>query len=76
MKLYTYLATDFVSFNEVYHSIQPISGIIQTLYILKYYYWIVNPNCRDDYQPKITGKSRERSNFSQAFFNEYINYRR
>ncbi|UJR15136.1 hypothetical protein I4U23_002101 [Adineta vaga] len=44
MRLYTYLATEFVTYNEIYHSIQPISGIIQTLHTLKHFYWIVNPS--------------------------------
>ncbi|CAF3634388.1 unnamed protein product [Adineta steineri] len=44
MRLYTYLATEFITYNEIYHSIQPISGIIQTLHTLKYFYWIVKPS--------------------------------
>jgi hypothetical protein len=51
MRLFTYLATEFVTYNEIYHSIQPISGIIQTLHTLKYFYWIVNPNVSDDNRP-------------------------
>ncbi|CAF0884401.1 unnamed protein product [Adineta ricciae] len=54
MRLYTYLATEFVTYNEIYHSIQPISGIIQTLHTLKYFYWIVNPS----YQAKAVDNNR------------------
>ena len=43
MRLYTYLATEFVTYSQMYQSIQPISGIIQTLHTLKYFYWIVQP---------------------------------
>jgi hypothetical protein len=59
MRLYTYLATEFVTYAEIYHSIQPISGIIQTLHTLKYFYWIVDPSERNDYQPKSSGKEKE-----------------
>jgi hypothetical protein len=52
MRLYTYLATEFVTYNEIYHSIQPFSGIIQTLHTLKYFYWIVDPS----HQSKASGK--------------------
>jgi hypothetical protein len=51
MRLYTYLATEFITYNEIYHSIQPISGIIQTLHTLKNFYWIVDPN----HQSKVSG---------------------
>lgn len=44
MRLYTYLATEFITYNQMYHSIQAISGISQTLHTLKHYYWIVNPS--------------------------------
>ena len=54
MRLYTYLATEFVTYNEIYHSIQPISGIIQTLHTLKYFYWIVKPS----YQTKAVDENR------------------
>ena len=61
MRLYTYLATEFVTYAEMYQSIQPISGIIQTLHTIKNFYWIVdrhdrNRNAaeletRDDHRP-------------------------
>lgn len=44
MRLYTYLATEFVTYAEMYQSIQPISGLIQTLHTLKYFYWIEKPS--------------------------------
>jgi hypothetical protein len=54
MRLYTYLATEFVTYNEIYHSIQPISGIIQTLHTLKYFYWIVDSS----HQSKTSGNNK------------------
>ncbi|CAF4275951.1 unnamed protein product, partial [Rotaria sp. Silwood2] len=58
MRLYTYLATEFVAYNETYQSIQPISGIIQTLHTLKYFYWIVDPSRRNGYKSKISDENR------------------
>ncbi|CAF3646186.1 unnamed protein product [Rotaria socialis] len=58
MRLYTYLATEFVSYNEMYDSIRPISGIIQTLNTLKYVYWIVEPTRPSIYQAKILDADR------------------
>ncbi|CAF2084245.1 unnamed protein product, partial [Rotaria magnacalcarata] len=58
MRLYTYLATEFVSYNETYDSIRPISGIIQTLNTLKYVYWIVEPTRPRIYQAKILDADR------------------
>ena len=55
MRLYIYLATEFASYAEIYHLIQPISGIIQTLHTIKYFYWIVDPSHRSGYQPKGIG---------------------
>lgn len=57
MRLYTYLATEFVSFAEIYYLIQPISGIVQTLHTIKYFYWIIDPSHRSGYEPKGSGKS-------------------
>jgi hypothetical protein len=59
MRLYTYLATEFVTYNEIYHSIQPISGIIQTLHTLKYFYWIANPNSRSNQHLDYNRPTRE-----------------
>ncbi len=56
MRLYTYLATEFAAYAEIYHLIQPISGILQTLHTIKYFYWIVDPSHRSGYQPKGSGK--------------------
>ena len=55
MRLYAYLATEFVTYAEIYHLIQPISGIVQTLHTIKYFYWIVDPSHRSGYQPKGSG---------------------
>ncbi|CAF4931711.1 unnamed protein product [Rotaria sp. Silwood1] len=52
MRLYTYLATEFVTYSEIYHLIQPISEIIQTLHTLKYFYWIIDPSHRSGFKPK------------------------
>lgn len=49
MRLYTYLATEFVTYAAMYQSIQPISGIIQTLHTLKHFYWIARPSGRNNY---------------------------
>ncbi|CAF4756168.1 unnamed protein product, partial [Rotaria sp. Silwood1] len=46
MRLYRYLATEFVTYSEIYHLIQSISEIIQTLYTLKYFYRIIDPTHR------------------------------
>ena len=59
MRLYIYLATEFVTFAEIYYLIQPISGIVQTLHTIKYFYWIVDPSHRSGYQPKGGGKKLE-----------------
>ena len=58
MRLYTYLATEFVTYNGIYHLIQPITEIIQTLHTIKYFYWIVDPSHRSGYKPKGTGKRK------------------
>ncbi|CAF0746128.1 unnamed protein product [Didymodactylos carnosus] len=58
MVLYTYLATEFVTYADIYNSIQPISGIIQTLHTLKYYYWVIDPLHRSGYEPKGTEGNR------------------
>ena len=64
MRLYTYLATEFAAYAEIYHLIQPISGIIQTLHTIKYFYWIVDPSHRSGYQPKGTGNKEKKRFFS------------
>lgn len=59
MRLYTYLATEFISYNEMYNSIRPISGIIQTLNTLKHFYWITEPSYPNTYKMKeIEGEER------------------
>ncbi|CAF2822016.1 unnamed protein product [Rotaria sp. Silwood2] len=58
MRLYTYLATEFVTYSEIYHLIQPISEIIQTLHTLKYFYWIVDPSHRSGFKPKGSDGNR------------------
>ncbi|CAF3907510.1 unnamed protein product [Rotaria magnacalcarata] len=52
MRLYTYLATEFVAYSEIYHLLQPISEIIQTLHTIKYFYWVVDPSHRSGFKPK------------------------
>ncbi len=51
-KLYTYLATEFVNDLNIYVNIRRISAVIQTVHALKYYYWIVDPRSRSNYEPK------------------------
>lgn len=65
MRLYTYLATEFAAFAEIYHLIQPISGIIQTMHTIKYFYWIVDPSHRSGYEPKGIGKAEKNDTFFQ-----------
>ncbi|CAF2868768.1 unnamed protein product [Rotaria sp. Silwood2] len=52
MRLYTYLATEFVIYSEIYHLIQSISEIIQTLHTLNYFYSIIDPTHRSSFKPK------------------------
>ena len=52
IKLYEYLATEFVGDAKIYTNIRRISSVIQMLHTLKYYYWVVNPADRSGITPK------------------------
>ncbi|CAF3278946.1 unnamed protein product [Rotaria socialis] len=58
MRLYTYLAIEFVAYSEIYHLLQPISEIIQTLHTIKYFYWVVDPSHRSGFKPKGSDGNR------------------
>ncbi|CAG5119912.1 unnamed protein product, partial [Candidula unifasciata] len=57
-KLYSYLATEFISNAHIYNSIRRVSAVLQTMHSLKYYYWVVNPLDRSGVQPKATDGPR------------------
>lgn len=43
IKLYNYLATEFLSDTQIYSNVRRVSTVLQTMHTLKYYYWIVDP---------------------------------
>ncbi|GAB6031814.1 hypothetical protein CHUAL_010216 [Chamberlinius hualienensis] len=51
-KLYTYLATEFLSDAQIYSNVRRVSTALQTMHTLKYYYWIVNPRDKSGLNPK------------------------
>ena len=55
-KLYSYLATDFLSDTKIYSNVRRVSTVLQTMHTLKYYYWIVDPSDK-------TGISKYHLNF-------------
>ena len=52
-RLYTYLATEFVSDAQIYTNIRRVSSVLQTMHSLKYYYWVINPEPRSGIPPKV-----------------------
>ncbi|RXG72298.1 Neurobeachin [Armadillidium vulgare] len=52
MRLYTYLATEFLSDTQIYGSVRRVSTVLQTMHTLKYYYWVVNPRDKSGINPK------------------------
>ncbi|XP_071535311.1 neurobeachin isoform X2 [Panulirus ornatus] len=52
MRLYTYLATEFLSDAQIYGSVRRVSTVLQTMHTLKYYYWVVNPRDKSGINPK------------------------
>lgn len=56
LKLYTYLASDFISDAQIYTNIRRVSSVLQSMHTLKYYYWVVNPKDRSGITPKGVGK--------------------
>lgn len=56
MRLYTYLATEFLSDAQIYGSVRRVSTVLQTMHTLKYYYWVVNPRDKSGINPKGLGQ--------------------
>ena len=52
IKLYSYLATDFLSDTQIYSNVRRVSTVLQTMHTLKYYYWIVDPRELTGITPK------------------------
>lgn len=55
-RLYTYLATEFLSDTQIYTNVRRVSTVLQTVHTLKYYYWVVNPRNKSGIIPKGLGK--------------------
>lgn len=55
-RLYTYLATEFLSDTQIYSNVRRVSTVLQTVHTLKYYYWVVNPRNKSGIIPKGLGK--------------------
>ncbi|KAI4463671.1 beige/beach-related [Holotrichia oblita] len=51
-KLYSYLATEFLSDTQIYSNVRRVSTVLQTVHTLKYYYWVVNPRAKSGITPK------------------------
>lgn len=55
MKLYSYLATEFLADTQIYSNVRRISTVLQTMHTLKYYYWVTNPKEKSAITPKGLG---------------------
>lgn len=55
-RLYSYLATEFLSDTQIYSNVRRVSTVLQTVHTLKYYYWVVNPRAKSGIIPKGLGK--------------------
>ncbi|KAF7268650.1 hypothetical protein GWI33_018245, partial [Rhynchophorus ferrugineus] len=51
-RLYSYLATEFLSDTQIYSNVRRVSTVLQTVHTLKYYYWVVNPRSKSGILPK------------------------
>ncbi|TMW46246.1 hypothetical protein DOY81_008674 [Sarcophaga bullata] len=51
-RLYSYLATEFLSDTQIYSNVRRVSTVLQTVHTLKYYYWVVNPRTKSGIIPK------------------------
>ena len=58
VKLYSYLATEFLSDTQIYSNVRRVSTVLQTMHTLKYYYWIADPRDLTGIAPKGTEGSR------------------
>lgn len=56
-RLYSYLATEFLSDTQIYSNVRRVSTVLQTVHTLKYYYWVVNPRAKSGITPKGLGKN-------------------
>lgn len=55
-RLYSYLATEFLSDTQIYHNVRRVSTVLQTVHTLKYYYWVTNPRAKSGIIPKGLGE--------------------
>lgn len=55
VKLYSYLATEFLADTQIYSNVRRISTVLQTMHTLKYYYWVANPKDKSGIAPKGLG---------------------
>ncbi|XP_061932294.1 neurobeachin isoform X17 [Apis cerana] len=51
-RLYSYLATEFLSDTQIYSNVRRVSTVLQTVHTLKYYYWVANPRAKSGITPK------------------------
>ncbi|XP_037920089.1 neurobeachin isoform X13 [Hermetia illucens] len=51
-RLYSYLATEFLSDTQIYSNVRRVSTVLQTVHTLKFYYWVVNPRTKSGIIPK------------------------
>ncbi|XP_025157449.1 neurobeachin isoform X5 [Harpegnathos saltator] len=51
-RLYSYLATEFLSDTQIYSNVRRVSTVLQTVHTLKYYYWVANPRSKSGITPK------------------------
>ncbi|KAL3273329.1 hypothetical protein HHI36_014778 [Cryptolaemus montrouzieri] len=51
-RLYSYLATEFLSDTQIYSNVRRVSTVLQTVHTLKYYYWVTNPRNKSGIIPK------------------------
>jgi len=54
-RLYSYLATEFLSDTQIYSNVRRVSTVLQTVHTLKYYYWVANPRAKSGITPKGLG---------------------
>ncbi|XP_028967428.1 neurobeachin [Galendromus occidentalis] len=58
IRLYSYLATEFLADTQIYGNVRRVSTVLQTMHILKYYYWVANPTEKSGIVPKGTDGPR------------------
>ncbi|XP_031781588.1 neurobeachin isoform X6 [Nasonia vitripennis] len=51
-RLYSYLATEFLSDTQIYSNVRRVSTVLQTVHTLKYYYWVASPRSKSGITPK------------------------